>query len=80
MSEAHTMHRHAADDRAAQAGRAPRQERPSDAQAVRWRLRGKSGEGEPGTLRLQAPKTPGRYKLFVTANGHSKVALVVVSK
>ena len=35
MSEAHTMHRHAADDRAAQAGRAPRQERPSDPQAVR---------------------------------------------
>jgi Cu+-exporting ATPase len=29
------MHRHAADDRAAQAGRAPRQERPSDPQTVR---------------------------------------------
>ena len=52
----------------------------SDAKAVRWLLRGKSGEAVPGTLRFRAPKKPGRYKLFVTANGHSRAALVVVSK
>ena len=52
----------------------------SDAKAVQWLLRGKSGEDVPGTLRFRAPKKPGRYKLFVTVNGHSDVALVVVSK
>ena len=52
----------------------------SDAKAVQWLLRGKSGEDEPGTLRFRAPKKPGRYKLFVTVNGRSDAALVVVSK
>ncbi len=52
----------------------------SDAKSVQWLLRGKSGEGPPGTLRIRAPKKPGRYKLFVTSNGRSQAALVVVSK
>ena len=52
----------------------------SDAKSVQWLLRGKSGRGPPGTLRLRAPKKPGRYKLFVTSNGRSQAALVVVSK
>ena len=52
----------------------------TDAKTVQWLLRGKSGEGGRDALRLRAPKKPGRYKLFVTANGHSQVALVVVSK
>ena len=52
----------------------------SDAKSVQWLLRGRSGEGPPGTLRIRAPKKPGRYKLFVTSNGRSQAALVVVSK
>jgi hypothetical protein len=52
----------------------------SDAESVQWLLRGRSGEGPPGTLRMRAPKKPGRYKLFVTSNGRSQAALVVVSK
>jgi hypothetical protein len=52
----------------------------SDARSVQWLLRGKSGEGPPGTLRLRAPKKPGQYKLLVTSNGRSQAALVVVTK
>ena len=52
----------------------------SDAESVQWLLRSRSGEGPPGTLRMRAPKKPGRYKLFVTSNGRSQAALVVVSK
>lgn len=52
----------------------------SDAKTVQWLLRGKSGEEAPGTLVLRAPKKPGQYKLFVTSNGHSEAAVVVVSK
>jgi hypothetical protein len=52
----------------------------SDASTVHWLLRGRRGESAPGTLHLRAPKKPGRYKLFVTANGRSQVALVVVAK
>jgi hypothetical protein len=52
----------------------------SDAKSVQWLLRGKSGQGTPGTLRIRAPKKPGRYKLFVTSNGRSQAAVVVVSK
>ena len=52
----------------------------SDAKSVQWLLRAKSGQGTPGTLRIRAPKKPGRYKLFVTSNGRSQAALVVVSK
>jgi hypothetical protein len=52
----------------------------SDAKTVQWLLRGKAGEGAPGTLLFRAPKKPGQYKLFVTSNGHSEAAVVVVSK
>ena len=52
----------------------------SDAESVEWLLRGRAGQSAPGTLRFRAPKKPGRYKLYVTSNGHSQVALVVVSK
>jgi hypothetical protein len=52
----------------------------SDAESVEWLLRGRAGQSAPGTLRFRAPKKPGRYKLYVTSNGHSQAALVVVSK
>jgi hypothetical protein len=52
----------------------------SDAKVVHWLLRGRTGEGAPGTLQLRAPAKPGTYRLFVTSNGHSQAALVVVAK
>ena len=51
----------------------------SDAKLVHWLLGGRTGEAAPGTLRLRAPKKSGAYRLFVTANGHSQAARVVVS-
>jgi hypothetical protein len=50
----------------------------SDAVRVRWRLARSRGEASPGRLRLRAPQAPGRYRLTVTANGHSDRAVVVV--
>jgi hypothetical protein len=52
----------------------------SDAKSVHWLLRGRTGESAPGTLRVRAPKKPGQYRLYVTSNGHSQAAVVVVSK
>jgi hypothetical protein len=52
----------------------------SDAKVVHWLLRRRTGEGAPGTLQLRAPKKPGTYRLFVTSNGHSQAAVVVVAK
>jgi hypothetical protein len=52
----------------------------SDAKLVHWLLGGRTGEGAPGTLRLRAPNKPGKYRLFVTSNGHSQAAVVVVSR
>src|SRR5262249_28164585 len=52
----------------------------SDAKSVEWLLRGKTGQGAPGTLLLRAPKKPGQYTLCVTSSGHSQAAVVVVSK
>lgn len=52
----------------------------SDAKLVHWLLRGRAGEGAPGTLRFRAPKKPGSYRLFVSSGGHSEVAHVVVAK
>jgi hypothetical protein len=52
----------------------------SDAKTVQWLLRGKTGRDAPGTMRFRAPKKPGQYKLFITSNGHSKSAIVVVTK
>ena len=50
----------------------------SDARRVDWRFAGRHGSVRPGTLRLRAPATPGRYRLVVTANGNDAAAVVVV--
>ena len=50
----------------------------SDARRVRWRLGGRAGEAEPGTLRLRAPAQKGRYTLVVEANGREARAAVFV--
>ena len=52
----------------------------SQARTVRWTIGQRSGKAPPGTLRLQAPMRPGRYRLRVGANGHVKRALVIVRK
>jgi hypothetical protein len=51
----------------------------TDAPAVRWRLAGGTGVARRGTIRLRAPHKPGVYTLYVTANGHSAKATVVVA-
>jgi len=51
----------------------------TDAPSVRWRLAGGSGIARRGTIRLRAPHKPGVYTLYVTANGHSAKASVVVA-
>ena len=50
----------------------------SDARRVRWTLGGRSGLARPGTLRLRAPRQPGRFTLTVSANGHTARAAVFV--
>jgi hypothetical protein len=50
----------------------------ADARSVRWRFARATGSTEPGLLVLRAPRRPGRYTLFVTANGHGDRAEVVV--
>jgi hypothetical protein len=50
----------------------------TDAPQVNWRLHGRSGTERSGTLHFKAPKSPGVYKLYVTAAGHSAVCSVVV--
>jgi FlgD Ig-like domain len=50
----------------------------SQARTLEWRLAGRSGRARPGTLRLTAPREPGRYVLRVEANGHVKRAAVIV--
>jgi hypothetical protein len=52
----------------------------ADSKLVHWLLHGRTGRDSPGTLRLRAPKRPGRYRLFVTAVGHSQTAVVIVTK
>jgi hypothetical protein len=52
----------------------------ADAKLVRWLLHGRMGRASPGTLKLRAPRRPGRYRLFVTAVGHSQTAVVIVTK
>jgi hypothetical protein len=51
----------------------------TDTPTVRWRLAGGTGTARRGTLRLRAPRNPGVYTLYVTANGHSAKASVVVA-
>jgi hypothetical protein len=50
----------------------------SFARRVEWRLGGRHGTARPGLLVLRAPKA-GRYRLVVTAYGHTAQALVIVS-
>ncbi|MFN2471637.1 MAG: FlgD immunoglobulin-like domain containing protein [Gaiellaceae bacterium] len=51
----------------------------TDAPTVRWRLAGRTGFAPARRLRIRAPEAPGRYRLYVTANGHADSARVVVS-
>jgi len=50
----------------------------SDARRVSWRLDGKSGKAQPGTISLKAPKRHGRYRIAFTSVGHQAFAHVVV--
>jgi hypothetical protein len=49
-----------------------------DSPTVTWLLHGRHGTATGVTLHLRAPKTPGVYRLYVTAATHSAKALVVV--
>ena len=49
------------------------------AKNVRWLLNAQRGVSRGRTLRLRAPTRPGRYTLYVSANGHADQALVVVT-
>ncbi len=45
---------------------------------VRWRLDGRTGFGEKGTVRFLAPGSPGRYLLFLARGSHGARVTVVV--
>jgi len=45
-----------------------------------WRLAGRKGTGHKELLRLRAPSKAGRYRLVVSADGHSTSALVIVKR
>jgi hypothetical protein len=49
-----------------------------DSPTVSWLLNGRHGTAKGVTLHLRAPKTPGVYRLYVTAAKHSAKAFVVV--
>jgi hypothetical protein len=49
-----------------------------DSPTVTWLLHGRHGTARGVTLHLRAPKTPGVYRLYVTAATHSAKAFVVV--
>ena len=51
----------------------------TDARRVQWRLAGRTGVGRPPVFRIRAPQRNGRFRLFVTANGHGSAAAVVVT-
>jgi hypothetical protein len=51
----------------------------TDARRFTWRFGKRHGSSRPGLLVLRTPSAPGRYRLVVTANGHSARALVIVS-
>ncbi len=51
----------------------------TDAPVVHWTLHGRSGTARRGTLKLRAPKSPGVYKLYVTASGHAASCTVVTT-
>jgi hypothetical protein len=50
----------------------------SDARTITWRFAGGRGGAAPGLLVLRAPRDPGRYTLFVVANGRGAKARVIV--
>jgi FlgD Ig-like domain len=62
----------------ARAGKRFRVRVDTDAARVVWRLAGLTHRAAAPALRLKAPKQPGRYTLYVTVNGHSAAAAVVV--
>lgn len=51
----------------------------TDAPTVRFLLHGRRGLARRGTLHLRAPKRAGVYRLYVSANGHTATAAVVVA-
>ena len=51
----------------------------TDYPSVDWKLRGRSGTQRTGTLHLRAPKSPGVFRLYITAGNHSAKATVVVA-
>jgi hypothetical protein len=52
----------------------------ADAKRVEWHLAGRSGSVPPGTIRIPAPRQPGRYTLTVREHGHAVRAAVIVRK
>jgi FlgD Ig-like domain len=50
----------------------------ADAKTFRWRFARASGTAKPGVLVLFAPRRPGRYVLYVSANGHADKATIRV--
>jgi hypothetical protein len=50
----------------------------TDARSYRWRFAGRSGSTKARVLVLRAPRTPGRYRLFVEERGHAARVVVVV--
>ena len=50
------------------------------AQQYTWRFAGRHGTVDKPALRLRAPAKAGRYRLLVTEDGHTAVALVKVRK
>jgi hypothetical protein len=51
----------------------------TDHPTVTWRMNGRSGVQPRGTLHFRAPKSPGVYRLFVSAAGHADSTVVVVA-
>jgi hypothetical protein len=49
----------------------------TDAKSFRWRFARATGTAKPGLLVLRTPRRPGRYTLYVSANGHADRAVVV---
>lgn len=52
----------------------------ADATRVEWQLAGRSASVRPGTIRIRAPRRPGRYTLTVREHGHAVRAAVIVRK
>ena len=50
------------------------------ANAYTWRFAGSHGRGTNKLLHLRAPSTRGRYRLVVSAHGHSTSATVIVRR